>query len=73
MKTLNKNKHFNGRIADVDRELIRAKRKTVQKALNLYVELERYGYLQVAVDLFKEEYPELYLKLTTTKKERGEA
>ena len=60
---VNKDKYFNGRIRDGDRELIREKRKKVQTALNLYVELEKSGFMDMAVEKFKKKQPELYKKI----------
>lgn len=58
-----KDKYLNGRVANKDREMIKQKRKSVQTALNLYIELERFGFMDKAVDLFRRKYPESYEKV----------
>jgi len=58
-----KDKYLNGRVNGEDREMVKQKRKSVQTALNLYVELERCGFMELAVKAYRKKYPETFKKL----------
>lgn len=67
---MNKDKNFNGRITDADRELVKKTHGSVQRALDLWVAMVNSGYMQKAVRQFKKENKDAYKEIMD-KKPRG--
>lgn len=60
---MRKDKNFNGRITDADREMVKKNRGSVQRALDLYLALEKGKYMDKIVREFKKENKALYKEI----------